>query len=219
MAGRWLGRSCLPLGLIALLLSAACGSKRVGSGTSPAGPPPAPALVALLPDPETQVTGRIRVFNEYGSIDVSAPRASVRTTAAGAPGPITVLSEADVSRMFAAAMLALPPVPRHFTLQFKFESDALTEQSNALVPAILQAVQALPVPEVMIVGHTDTTGDRKSNVALGLKRALRVRSILSDAGLTSATVDVTSHGEGDLLVKTRDNTPEPRNRRVEITVR
>jgi hypothetical protein len=30
---------------------------------------------------------------------------------------------------------------------------------------------------------------------------------------------VTSHGEGDLLVKTRDNTPEPRNRRVEITVR
>ena len=218
MAGRWLGRSWLPLGLIGLLLSAACGSKRVGPG-APAAPAPAPALIALLPDPETQVTGRIRVFNEYGGIDVSAPRASVRTTAAGAPGPITTLSETDVSRLFGAAMLALPPVPRHFTLQFKFESDTLTEESNALVPAILQAVQALPVPEVMIVGHTDTTGDRKSNVALGLKRATRVRTILTGAGLSSATVDVTSHGEGDLLVKTRDNTPEPRNRRVEITVR
>ena len=30
---------------------------------------------------------------------------------------------------------------------------------------------------------------------------------------------VTSHGEGNLLVKTPDNTPEPANRRVEITVR
>ena len=218
MAGRWLGRSWLPLGLIGLVLSAACGSKRA-EPRSPAAPAPAPALVVLLPDPETQVTGRIRVANEYGGIDVSSPRASVRTTASSAPGPLTTLSEAEVSRMFGAAMLALPPAPRHFILQFRFESDTLTEQSAALVPAILQAVKALPVPEVMIVGHTDTTGERKSNVALGLKRAMRVRTILTEAGLPAATVDVTSHGEGDLLVKTRDNMPEPRNRRVEITVR
>jgi len=30
---------------------------------------------------------------------------------------------------------------------------------------------------------------------------------------------VASHGEADLLIKTKDNTPEPRNRRVEISVR
>jgi outer membrane protein OmpA-like peptidoglycan-associated protein len=71
----------------------------------------------------------------------------------------------------------------------------------------------------MIVGHTDTMGERKSNVALGLKRAMAVRAILVQAGLLPSLVDVTSHGESDLLVKTRDNTPEPRNRRVEITVR
>jgi outer membrane protein OmpA-like peptidoglycan-associated protein len=62
-------------------------------------------------------------------------------------------------------------------------------------------------------------GDRRSNVALGLKRAQAVRAILVKAGLPPSLVDVTSHGEGDLLIKTRDNTPEPRNRRVEITVR
>ena len=219
MAGRWLGSSTwLPLGLIGLVLSAACGS-RSARPASPTAPAPSPALIALLPDPETQVTGRIRITNEYGALDVSTPRTSVRTTANKAPGPATTLSEGDVSRLFGAAMLALPPAPRHFTLQFEFESDTLTRQSAALVPAILQAVQALPVPEVMIVGHTDTTGERKSNVALGLKRAMRVRAILSEAGLTAAALDVTSHGEGDLLVKTRDNTPEPRNRRVEITVR
>jgi outer membrane protein OmpA-like peptidoglycan-associated protein len=196
---------------------AGCGAKRA----APAAPaqPPAPALIVLLPDPETHVTGHIRVGNEFGSIDLTTPRASVRTTASAAPGPAVTLTDEEVTRLFGAALAALPPSPRHFTLQFKFESDALTDTSAALVPDILAAVKALPVPEVMIVGHTDTMGDRKSNVALGLKRATAVRSILEQAGLSPTLVEVTSHGEADLLVKTPDNTPEPRNRRVEITVR
>jgi outer membrane protein OmpA-like peptidoglycan-associated protein len=62
-------------------------------------------------------------------------------------------------------------------------------------------------------------GEPKANIALGLKRATSVRTILVRAGLAESTVVVTSHGEADLIVKTRNNTPEPRNRRVEITVR
>jgi outer membrane protein OmpA-like peptidoglycan-associated protein len=203
--------------VIGLVVCAGCGSKRV----APAAPvaPPSPAIIALLPDPETQVTGRIRVSNEFGSIDLSTPRASVRTTGNAAPGPATTLTDDEVTRLFGDAIAALPPPPRHFTLQFQFESDSLTDASAALVPDILAAVKALPVPEVVIVGHTDTMGDRKSNAALGLKRAEAVRSILVQAGLSPALVEVTSHGEGDLLIKTRDNRAEPRNRRVEITVR
>ena len=121
--------------------------------------------------------------------------------------------------MFGEALAGQPPAPRHFTLQFRFESDALTAESQALIPEILQAVKALSVPEVLVVGHTDTLGDPKSNFALGLKRAEMVRGILVQAGLPASTVDVDSHGEADLFVKTRNNVPEPRNRRVEITVR
>jgi outer membrane protein OmpA-like peptidoglycan-associated protein len=203
--------------VIGLVVCAGCGSKRV----APAAPvaPPSPAVIALLPDPETQVTGRIRVSNEFGSIDLSTPRASVRTAGNAAPGPATTLTDDEVKRLFGDALGALPPPPRHFTLQFKFESDSLTDASAALVPEILAAVKLLPVPEVVIVGHTDTMGDRKSNAALGLKRAEAVRGILVQAGLSPALVEVTSHGEGDLLIKTRDNTAEPRNRRVDITVR
>jgi outer membrane protein OmpA-like peptidoglycan-associated protein len=129
------------------------------------------------------------------------------------------MSEADVKRLFGEALAALPPAPSHFTLHFRFESDALTEESTALVPEILTAVKQLSVPEVVIVGHTDTLGDPRANLALGLKRAISVRDILVEAGLAPSTIEVTSHGEVDLLVKTSDNTPEPRNRRVEITVR
>jgi len=212
-----IGWASLALGLVAPVLLAGCGGKRVAPAAPAAAP--APVLIALLPDPETQVTGRIVVHNEFGAIDLSTPRASIHATGTAAPGPMTTLSDDEVQRLFGAAMAALPPAPRHFILQFKFESDTLTDESAALVPAILDAVKALAVPEVMIVGHTDTMGEKKSNIALGLRRAMRVRSILVEAGLPTATVDVTSHGEADLAVKTRDNTPEPRNRRVEITVR
>jgi outer membrane protein OmpA-like peptidoglycan-associated protein len=217
VAGDWSVGARGSLALIALLLAAGCGAKRAAPAT-PVAPPP-PATIVLLPDPETKITGRIRVSNEFGSVDLSAPRSSLHMTANAAPGPVTTLSEDEVNRLFGEALAALPPAPKQFVLQFKFESDTLTDESNALIPAILEAVKALPVPEVVIIGHTDTMGDKKSNVALGLKRAMRVRNILVEAGLPPATVDVTSHGEADLLVKTRDNTPEPRNRRVGITVR
>jgi outer membrane protein OmpA-like peptidoglycan-associated protein len=199
---------------IAVVL-AGCGPQRVAQ--------PArltkPTLIALLPDPETGLTGHARVVNELGTVDLAAPRAATRTTAEGYLRPVSTLSEAEVTRLFGPALAALPPAPRHFTLHFRFESDALTEESSALVPEILRMVKELAVPEVVVVGHSDTMGDSRANVALGLKRAIGVRDILVDAGLASSTIEATSHGEADLLVKTSDNTPEPRNRRVEITVR
>ena len=48
---------------------------------------------------------------------------------------------------------------------------------------------------------------------------MMVRALLVDAGLAASTIEVTSHGEGDLLIRTLDETPEPRNRRVEISVK
>ena len=58
-----------------------------------------------------------------------------------------------------------------------------------------------------------------SNVALGLKRATSVQRLLVTAGLDPSIIEVRSHGEADLSIKTPNNTAEPRNRRVEIVVR
>jgi outer membrane protein OmpA-like peptidoglycan-associated protein len=70
----------------------------------------------------------------------------------------------------------------------------------------------------MVVGHTDTVGTPASNYELGLRRATIVRDLLIGAGLDASTIEATSHGEGNLLVPTPDDTAEPRNRRVEIVV-
>ena len=195
-------------------LAIACGPKRVAGPTRPA-----KALVALLPDSDTGVTGRAVVSSAAGTADLAAERDSTIATANAAPGPVTTLSQADVDRFFGDALSALPQAPGHFTLYFRFESNQLTDESRALVPQILRAVKDRSDPEVAIVGHTDTMGTAAANVELGLKRAMMVRDLLVNAGLEPRVIDVTSHGEGNLLVRTPDETPEPRNRRVEISVR
>jgi outer membrane protein OmpA-like peptidoglycan-associated protein len=72
---------------------------------------------------------------------------------------------------------------------------------------------------VVVRGHTDTTGSAAQNVALGLKRAHTVRSLLVNTGIDPSSIEVVSHGESELLVRTADDVFEARNRRVEITLR
>jgi outer membrane protein OmpA-like peptidoglycan-associated protein len=70
-----------------------------------------------------------------------------------------------------------------------------------------------------VVGHTDTVGSEADNAALAMQRAETVRDLLVKDGLDPKMIEVDSHGEKNLLIPTPDNTDEPRNRRVEVTVR
>jgi peptidoglycan-associated lipoprotein len=175
-------------------------------------------LVALLPDADGTV-GHARVSNPAGTVDLAETRAATRISPDHAPTPVVILSEADVQREFGDALASLPPAPQTFTLYFQFESEDLTAESRAVLGNTLQAVKARPVPDVLVVGHTDTTGAPAPNFQLALRRANAVRTLLLDAGLPDDAIAVASHGESQPLVPTRDDTYEPRNRRVLITVR
>ena len=52
-----------------------------------------------------------------------------------------------------------------------------------------------------------------------MRCANAVRTLLIDAGLSASAIDARSHGELELLVPTSNDVFEPKNRRVEITVR
>jgi outer membrane protein OmpA-like peptidoglycan-associated protein len=203
-----------PLAITVALLGMACGPKRMPEPIE-AGQ----ALIVLLADPESDKVGHATIWNRSGSADLVRERDAVPVLSNRRPGPVTRISRDDVERLFGAALAALPPEPRSFTLHFKFESDELTDESARLLPAVLSAVKNRPDPEVSVVGHTDTLGPAKANIELGTKRALFVRRLLIETGLDAKTIEVLSHGEAVPLVPTPDETPEPRNRRVEITVR
>jgi outer membrane protein OmpA-like peptidoglycan-associated protein len=180
--------------------------------------PKGQTTVVLLPE-EDGTVGRAAVSNPSGTVELGTARASTRVIPGAAPEAVKEMSESDVMRLFSTALAAQPPAPAHFTLYFEFDSDELTDESRKLVSQVQQAVKTYPAPQIAVVGHTDTAGSATANIGLGLRRAEVARMRLIEAGLDPSSIVVTSHGEATLLVPTADNVSEPRNRRVEITVR
>ena len=181
--------------------------------------PDAQVLVVLLPDQDTGTAGKVVVSNTAGRTELSTPYSSTRVTTRRVKPPAKTLKEEEVKRLFGETLATLPPPPMHFTLYFRFDSEELTDESRKLVQDVLQTVKKQPVPDVIVTGHTDTTGSTTSNFELGMRRANVVRTLLIDAGLSPSAIDASSHGEMELLVRTANDVFEPRNRRVEITVR
>ncbi|MFO1037075.1 MAG: OmpA family protein [Geminicoccaceae bacterium] len=65
-------------------------------------------------------------------------------------------------------------------------------------------------------GFTDTTGTAAYNQKLSERRAAAVKAQLVSDGVPEGRLFTQGFGETNLAVQTPDNTPEPRNRRVEI---
>ena len=86
------------------------------------------------------------------------------------------------------------------------------------MPPIRRAVLDPRSTDIVVTGHTDSTGSTTANYALGLRRAERVAGVLRAQGVDAGGLFVTSHGEADPLVKTPPGTAEQRNRRVEVIV-
>ena len=189
------------------ILAAACAARRS-------------AVVVLLPEPENRTAvGRASVENASGTVDLGAAGDATRVRENERPRAVSPMSDAEVQRLFGDALGALPPPPRRFVLNFRFESEELTEESRKLLPQILLVVRERSAADIVVTGHTDTMGTTAANHALGLKRAAAVRGVLIKAGVEAVRVQVSSLGETDPLVRTADNTAEPRNRRVDIVVR
>lgn len=182
-------------------------------------PPPRADLIVLAADPDDGGLGAATVATPQGSVELTASDQGTRVVAGQAPAPPAPVAAAELQRIFGDAMSARPLPPRQFLLYFESGGDTLTPASQALVPEIVQFVGQRPAPDVSVIGHSDTTGDSDDNVELAMRRATLIRDLLVKNGLDPAQVDIASHGEADLLVKTPDNTPEEKNRRVEVTVR
>jgi peptidoglycan-associated lipoprotein len=190
----------------------------MGCATSP---PPvatsAPKSYVVLMENADGMVGQIKVSSPKGEVLLNKPRSGVDLdSTAGTPYQV----EANrINRDFGEAIAASPPLPVIFMLYFEAGGTVLTEESQALIPSILDAAKNHPATDVSVIGHTDTIGDSEANEKLGMMRAQAVAEIIQRVGLRVYELTIDSHGERNLLVDTPDNTAEPKNRRVEITVR
>lgn len=174
----------------------------------------------VLLEEEDGSVGAITVANDAGSQTVDRPGTVTQVASAtAAPSEPEAISQDEIEKTWGTTLQASPPKPRSFLLYFISGTNILTEASRRQLPDIVASIREYPAPEVSVTGHTDTTGPAELNARLALSRAEAIRDLLIQEGLEPALIEVSSHGESNLLVPTPDNVDEPRNRRVEVQVR
>jgi outer membrane protein OmpA-like peptidoglycan-associated protein len=204
-------RARTPWLLIAILSAAACARTPLVTR------PPSPDLVVILPARDGAV-GAVTV--KHGTEERTLERAQEAARISGA-GRLEVgqVTEREIREVFGAALDAQPARPVLFRLFFVFGTDALTPESMQVLSQVSGEVARRPAAEVIVIGHTDRVGSDQQNDALSLQRAERIRQELVGLGIATERIQTVGRGEREPLVPTDDEVAEPRNRRVEITVR
>ncbi len=175
-------------------------------------------VVVLLPDDDGQV-GEIEISNKDGTSSINQAGYAVSVTSGNAPQPAVKMPENEIKSIFAKALVAEPARPARYILYFFWDSIELKPDSRLAINEIINEIEKRVSSDIEVIGHTDRSGTDEFNMALSRRRAEKVRDLLIAANIAPAVIRVAFHGEGNPLIQTADNVPEPRNRRVEVIVR
>ena len=111
------------------------------------------------------------------------------------------------------------PITRNFIVFFDWDSSELTNEARGVIASAAAYAAQGGVSNIDLVGHTDTSGAADYNVGLSERRAERVKGeLVSQHGLSPASISTSWQGETDPLVATGDGVREPQNRRVNINL-
>jgi outer membrane protein OmpA-like peptidoglycan-associated protein len=173
-------------------------------------------LFVVLPNPDG-TSGAITVSEGQNSVVLDRPYAAEEVR--GDKLEQTTCDSAQVQQVFGSALAAQPILPAHFRLYFLKDSDVMTTESQQQYKNVFADIKRRPVYQVEVIGYTDTLGQQPYNQQLSLKRAASLRDELARDGLNPDSITIAGRGELDPAVPTGPQVAEPRNRRVEITVR
>jgi len=177
------------LALAALLMLDGCASERI----------------VLLPSADGRPSSVV-VRDASGEVVLSQPYAGVKRSLS-TNTPYQSAPE-EVRERFALALSAQPPRPSTYVLYFESGGNVLTAESQAALDVIRKEIAERPASEVMVIGHTDRVGSVGDNDQLSKVRAEGLRDQLIEAGV-----------QADKMEAVGREVDEPKNRRVEISVR
>jgi outer membrane protein OmpA-like peptidoglycan-associated protein len=177
----------------------------------------APELFAVVPGADGHV-GAI-VVQSGGDTRVIDTAYGAERIAGDGSRETSRLTPAEIRETFGPTLAALPGKPTSFALYFLEGKDELTADSKVEMEKVFAELRRRPLPDIMVIGHTDSVGSMTSNDRLSLARAERMRELMIGLGIPAERIQAAGRGKRELLVPTEDNVSEPRNRRVEISVR
>jgi len=172
--------------------------------------------IVLLPNPAGQDTA-VTVTQGTRQVVLAQPYAGARLSRGSAEAFPSNAQEVQVR--YGSALAARPLPPAQFTLFFVEGKDEFTDESKQIVDSVFAEIAKRPIPDVIVIGHTDSVGSDAANDALSRQRAEVVRAAFAARGLAADKVVTIGRGKRELAVPTGEGVAEPRNRRVEILVR
>ncbi|HEY8288759.1 MAG TPA: OmpA family protein [Acetobacteraceae bacterium] len=126
-------------------------------------------------------------------------------------------AQSAVKSASASQAVAGPSI--NLTVNFATGSTELTPQAKRVLDQLGKALASndLANYKFRIEGHTDTVGSKQANLELSQRRAEAVVSyITAQFGVQASRLQAVGMGEDGLLVQTGAQTPEARNRRVQV---
>lgn len=172
-------------------------------------------------DPSISMASR-RIAQHQGTLDylgVDEPVQSKEPQLEIAIGEAEPAVEPQISR--ARTNLVRPAAKldgRSFTVYFEHNEAKLDRNDMTSVAEACRYAATLPKARFVIAGYTDTVGPSTYNERLSRKRAESAANAIKNDPRFREVLSVVEFGEDALAVNTDDETPEPMNRRVEITV-
>lgn len=101
---------------------------------------------------------------------------------------------------------------------FDVDSDALRPAARENLTNLADNLQKYRRTNVLLVGHTDSTGAESYNQALSNRRASAAASYLASQGVTRPRVETSGRGELEPVASNDTERGRQQNRRVEVAI-
>ncbi len=107
-----------------------------------------------------------------------------------------------------------------FKSDFAFDVDSSTLKAGAYneVNRVAQVLVQYPQTNIMVAGHTDSTGSEDYNQTLSERRAMSVKNALVGQGVSPERVTTIGYGESQPIADNGTAAGRQMNRRVVITI-
>lgn len=103
-------------------------------------------------------------------------------------------------------------------IQFAVNSSELTAASKANLQDLAKTLNKYEDTNILIEGHTDSTGKHDYNMELSEKRAASVSTYLKTLGVTGVRITTVGYGPDQPVADNGTNAGRQQNRRVEVAI-
>lgn len=174
----------------------------------------------IAPNLKLVSKGQLRIegntINIRGEVANEAQRQQIASEMATSLNPSYTVNNG--LRVSAAEQEVLDAALAKRIIEFESGQAVIRPSGQAILDEMATALQKVKGKKVEVIGHTDNTGLRETNLALSLARAEAVRSYLAGKGINTALIAVSGQGPDRPVAENSTAEGRARNRRIEFRV-